>query len=446
VRFKPTLILLFIAGLAIAYFFFIEQPGHRERIASEEQAQQLTDLSGEEVRGLIIRQNDALLAFVMPDDAWQMISPVDDRADQASVNVVIGSIVNARIEERFDADEARLVQYGLADPLATIELRDSVKANLLTLDIGNLNLTKSHCYGKRQGSNEVLLLPTGIRRYASRTVFEFREKKITDFPLDRVTELRIDSDVLDVTWKKDPQGDWLTNAGRDTIRGDREAITTILRELRALRAEEFLQTSAAANYFADPAGVITLRTGNASPLEFAFARSDSQRCYVRTSENGRISGVSVAALDVFGRTFDDLRDRHVLRFDGALLAKIMLETPTTSISIVRLGGEWSFANPSFGTIEQADVGLLLQGLAKMRYREIAEEHVSDPAAYGLAAPEYRLALYDSDEQLIDELRTGSDPAVRQTYFATSQSTGLLGIVDAELIQGIERTFKSFQLQ
>jgi len=447
-RFKPTLILFVIAAAGLAYFFLIEQPGHRDQITREAREQRITELTGETVRGLVIRRKDGLLTFVKADDIWRMSSPVIDQADQASVNVVIGSVINAEIEERFPSNSVLLTEYGLADPVATIHLRDSLQSDLLSLDVGDLNLTKSHCYTREGESNTVLLLPAGIRRYALRTVFEFREKKVTELPVEDAFGIAIESDNLAVSWERNSDDQWLTVIAGDTIHGDPLAMQMILRELRAMRAESFPEDNLENKnrYFADPAGSISVRFHNASPLEFVFSHPDSQRSFVITSEHNRISGVGISSLDVFQRSLEDLRDRRVLRFDAGSLGKITLETGALNVSIFRTGTDWSFANPTLGMIEQTEISGLMQSLENMKYREIIDERLVDPSAYGLDHPAYRLTLYDSNEQIVDEVVAGASQPRRGIRHATSHSSHHLGILDTELLEGIERTFEEFQLE
>jgi hypothetical protein len=114
------------------------------------------------------------------------------------------------------------------------------------------------------------------------------------------------------------------------------------------------------------------------------------------------------------------------------------------MSIIKMGDDWSFANPSFGEIDAALVSTVLGSLEAMKYREIVEEHA--PEEYGLDHPTYRLSLFDEEDNLIDEVVTGSAETVRRTRYAASRSSGHLGVVDTEPFDEIEALFREFQLQ
>ncbi|MCK5406368.1 MAG: hypothetical protein KAJ37_02885, partial [Candidatus Krumholzibacteria bacterium] len=115
-------------------------------------------------------------------------------------------------------------------------------------------------------------------------------------------------------------------------------------------------------------------------------------------------------------------------------------------SITKMGEAWSFANPAFGEIDIALVSTFLGSLKAMKYREIIEETIRAPEEYGLDHPVYRLALYDAEGNLVDEVVTGPTQTVRRTRYATNRSSGHLGVVDAEPFEEIEDLFEEFQLQ
>jgi hypothetical protein len=445
-RFKPTLILLFLAAVGLGYYFLVEQPGHKDKIDKEEREKKLTPLTPEEIFGLVVRRNDATLTFTRSGDSWQMTDPVNDHADMRAIMVLVLSVLRSTIDQQFPADPERLAEYGLTEPIATVQIRDSLQADLLTLDIGDFNLTKSHCYVRDHRSDNVVLFHAGVRRYALIRVFEFREKKVIDFPIEEVTAVEIDSDLNRTSWNRSAVGGWFTVQDRDTIRGDSDAIDTILRELLALRARDILDGVPAGGALSDPAGSIALRFMGSLRIGLSFSGPDSQRCYIRTEGKERVNVVDASALDVFGRSLHDLRDRRVLHFDRDLLGKVTLDTETLSISILKTGAEWSFANPSLGNISRAEVSTFFGSLENMKYREIVEETIRAPEDHGLEPPVYRLALFDAQGHLVDEVVTGPTRTAQRIRYVTSLSSRHLGIADAELFDEIEGLFKEFQLQ
>lgn len=445
-RFRPTVVLFIFAAIGLGYFFLVEQPRHRRRGVAEEREQRLTMVAPDRVFGLEIAGPDAAMRFVRSDGEWRLTDPVADRADNGSVNTLIHTAANAKVDERFPADASRLSEFGLGTGATTIRFSDSLQANLLSLSIGDFSLTKAHCYAREEGSEEVLVVPAGLRRYALRGLFEYRDKRVADFEVDDVTDLDIASDGHRMSWHKSSDRGWMTQQAGDTIRGDSGALDAILHELRALRTKEILSDDAEhrTRHFSDPAGSLVIRAGD-STTAFTFSRRDGDRCYVRVEGRSRIDGIEASALDVFGRSLEDLRDRHLLRFDPKSLAKVAIETEKTDVSIVRLGEEWSFANPTLGDIDQAEVTQFVSILQDMKFREIVKQLLHDGRARELDTPVFRLVLEDSVGRILDELQSGPIQSGR-LCFATSRSSRLLGMVDAEYFETLDSLFADFTVR
>jgi hypothetical protein len=440
-RFKSTIALFVVAAAGLAYFFWFEQPSHRRRTARMESERRVTMASPRSVFALEIERPGLTMKFSRSGSEWRLTEPVRDRADEGLVNTLIHTAVNAEISERFPAESARLSDYGLAQGSVAVRLSDSLQARVLAIAIGDFSLTKTDCYVRKEESDEVLLVPAGLRRYALRGLFAYRDKRVTDFDVDAVTALRIDSKHHRMEWQKSAGAQWLLPQRGDTIRGDRVALDTILREMRALRATEILDDDETnrTRYFRDRRGSLVITSPDAR-IELVFSARDSDRCYVRVEARGRIDVVAASTLDMFDRSLDDLRDRHLLHFELESLAKMVLDTETSSVSIVKIGDEWSFANPTFGEIDQADVTRFLAVLQDVKYREIVDDRVREAHNTGLDPAARRIALLDAENRVIDEARTGPVDPIRRVRYATSLSSRLLGVVDAESLQALDSLF------
>jgi len=448
-RFKPTLILLVITIIALGYFFRVEQPRHRRQQDKAISEHRLTEIKAEDIGAATLVRPDATLVFFSRDGTWRMSKPTEDRADQASVNTLVRTVVDAQIHSQFAAEQDQLADYGLENPAATLRLGDDARDDLLVIEIGDFNLTKTHCYARERASANVLLLPAGLRRYAVRSVFEFRDKKVTDIDVDDVVTLSVASGQQQLTWHRASDDQWVSYQSADTIRGDKSSVEAILRELRALRAKDLLDDGPAdmERLFTSPAGEISLwLRSDSMKVAFLFSQRDSSGCFVKVDAKRRIELVDATALDVFDRSLADLRDRKLLHFARDRLARVALEAEGLSISIVKSGTTWSFANPTFGAIDPAAMRTFLNELESLKYRTIIEETLSDPRAYGLDPPSYRLMLYDDDGHMIDQLTSGATRPGPRLRYATSLSSRHMGTIDAEPLEEIRSMFEDFRLQ
>lgn len=444
---RLTIILLAIALVGLAFFLFIEQPRHSRQLSEAENRDRLTEIAPPDVFGLRILRPEGTLVFARSGTEWRMIEPVDDLADQASVATLLLTLVTAKIDQQFLCATDDLPQYGLADPSAVITMTDSLQHDLVELAVGDYNLDRSYCYARQSASDEVMLLPASLRRYALRETFDFRDKKVADFELSGATRIAIDSPDHDLNFFKNADGRWMTLARGDTIVGETIAVEAVLRELRGLRAVRIVDDTPAnrSRYLSRTAGRITIGFTDAPELSFVFSRPDTGWCYVSNGSSGRIEGVPATAVDVFSRTLPDFRDRRVLHFDRDHLTRIEFESGTVGVSVRKMGEQWTFSNPTYGDIDENAVTSLVSRLEELKFREILEEHLTDPAQYGLAPPALRITLFDSSNAVIDELITSETNPSRRVRDATSRSSQHLGIVDAELFVEIEQLFHDIKL-
>lgn len=444
-KLKPTLILLVVAAVAIGYFFLVEQPRHRSQLADDQRQQRLTDVESADVHTLTLQRPDGTLEFIRANNQWRMTRPVEDRADRGSVNTLVVSVLDAVIERQFAADTLKLSDYGLSEPAATLRFTDSLLTEQLTLEIGDFTLTRTHCYARSRNSDIVLLLPAGLRRYATRKTFDYRDKKVTDLDVAEVTRIDLESGRATLSWRRLSGGGWFTLASGDTIDGDKTAIESILRELRALRAKNLVDDPSVT--IDERAGVISVWSKpDSNRTRFVFGSPASGHCFLKVDGRRRVELVEATALDVFARTIDDLRDRHLLHFDPDLLARIVLDADGVSVSLTKHGTEWSFTNPTFGAVDQTAAGNLLSRLSNLKYREIVQERSTNLELYGLDEPFYSISLYNPKNQLIDRIVSGPTQPGPRTRYTTSVTSRHLGTIDAEPLEEIQELFKTIRLQ
>lgn len=423
-RSRPTLILLILAAIAAGYFFLYEQPRSKRQSADETEAERLATFDPAVVRHVLIVRPDMTIEFEGYGDVWHLMRPVKDVAEASQVNVLVYSIVNADVDRRFEAN--KLDEFGLATPDATVQLADSTDAAFFTIEIGNLNMTREFAYARLAGHDDVLLVPAGIRRYALRDLFQLRSKVVAGFDIDSVERVGVTGPGGTFAWKR-ADGRWTTVAGGDTLRGDGELITDLLKRLRAMRARALVDEPAAVS---SPAGIVDLSLSSGD-VRYTFSHPESAQCYVASSAVSRIARVDAGILDVFSQGVEDFRDRHVVSLDPDSVARVELRTATENMAIVKSGPEWTFPNAAFGNIDQAAISVMFRELGGLRYRDILSERLKDRDQWGLAPAPYELSFYDADGRLLDRLEASEMQNVGRVRYATSHSSGQLGTVDTE---------------
>ena len=444
---RTTLILLVIALAGVAYFFFVEQPRHERALQGEIEDTRLTLIDAADVIGLTIERPDVTFEFGRLDDGWIMTSPMEDLADPAAVNTLLATAAGAEIERRIAADEGDVAHYGLSPPEATLLLSTNDDADALVLHLGALTLRKEFCYAQLAGEDEVILLPAGLRRYALRTLFEFRDKRIARFAVEDVTRMIITSSERSLAWHRTGGDSWVTYQSGDTIPGDATKVEAILRELRGLRAEEILPDNPddLRNRFPDPRTITITVAPDLIDQVFIFGEQQPTGVYVRMADRERVALVESTVLYAFNRTYEDLRDRAVLHFDLAAIRRMTFQSPDLTTTLIKPGSEWAFVNPVLGEVDQRTAVMVLTNLLALKFTEILEERGPD-GDYGLDPPAMVLELYDDDDTLVDRLVAGPALTEKRVRYATSASTGYVGTIEVELLEQISGALENIKVE
>ena len=436
-RFKTTLALLVIAAAAAAFFFLVEQPRHMREVEREEREQRLTTVIPDDVHRVIISRPDVTIEFERAQDRWVMSRPTVDRAADPSVNTLIHTTLGATITRRFPIGNSDLADYGLVKPAAVIRFMRESGLQIFVIRIGDFSLRKTHCYALLDGVSDVLLLPAGLRRYAVRDLFEFRDRRVFDLPVEDVIRVGITTGSRSLAWERDGTASWFTVQDGDTIRGDKTEVETIVRELRGLRANNILFGEEAAAGFAATSGTISLiLRPDSSKITVTFSDKNNNRCYVTTTDNDRVVLIEPEILHIFEKTVEDLRDRRLLSFDGERVFKLTVETPEKTLTILKTGSEWSFANPEFGVPHQEASRGLLSRIGNLKFSRAIKERLSSPRGFGFDKPSFRLTIFDVEGHVIDRLFVGEPFGDGTLRYATSLSTRMLAGMDAAAITGI----------
>ncbi len=433
---RTTLIVVGLALGAALFFFLVEEPRYARKTQRAASEQRLTPTRAEDVYAVSILRPDIAITAAREGEHWKVMSPVVDVADDPAFNTLVLTTCRAVVERRFDVEESRLPEYGLAPPLATMRFEAKDGEGLLEVRIGDLNPSGSHCYALAGGASDVLLLPSGVRRYALRSLFEFRDKRIIDVEVSDVARIEIASRGRATSWTALETGKWFNVQKGDTTRGDKTAVESVVRELRGLRARDILagEPSVTEARFLDRSGTIRLSTRRDSAgvtLTFGAPRGDS--CYVETSGRLRVASVDTTILAVFRKTADDFRDRRILTYAKDSIAKIVWETPAQTITILKTDDAWSYANPGFGQIGERAIHRLFSTLETLEFTTALDEDFAEMTGHGFDTPLLRLTLFDAGDRVIDETAVGSLAPDGSSRYVSSRSTGILaGIAPASV--------------
>jgi hypothetical protein len=161
---RTPLILLLIALVLGGFVYFYEVQGAPQREAAQANAEKLFQFKEEEVQTLKVATQQQTLSFVktpagrLKDTVkqqidqeklskpevliWLMTAPEEAAANEGAIAYLLNLMATGSSEQRFQVPSAKLAEFGLDKPLATVEVKlNNQQTHKLVLGKPNFNRT-----------------------------------------------------------------------------------------------------------------------------------------------------------------------------------------------------------------------------------------------------------------------------------------------------------------
>ena len=167
---------------------------------------------------------------------------------------------------------------------------------------------------------------------------------------------------------------------------------------------------------ADPEIEVTLSgtglSGSSKLLIGAESPTGNMR-YVRVGEEERVLLVYARFKDALDKAPDDLRDKHILRFEEDQVFNILWRADEKTFAAERKENKWVLIEPAGEEIPESQIKSLLWRLGDLKFKTIHEEPEHPLSYYSLNKPYGRIRLMDQEKEVIVDLSFGirKKPAV-----------------------------------
>lgn len=183
-KFKlSTLILLLVAlGFGGAVYFF-EVRGAPQREAAQAEKQQLFAFTEDQVQAFTVKTKQQTLSFQRSNDrTWQMQTPTQAPADDASVAYLLNLLSTGTSDRTLTVSAKQQREFGLDQPSATVDVRlNNNETHQLIL--GKPNFNRSFLYAQADPSGDtnqdlkVLLVSMNFENAVNRPLTDWQSKK-----------------------------------------------------------------------------------------------------------------------------------------------------------------------------------------------------------------------------------------------------------------------------
>jgi hypothetical protein len=443
-RLRNTLLLaLIFAGLA-GYLYFVEV----DKAAEEAKKKTLFEIETEAVTGVTLVYPDRTIEVKKSDGKWRLTQPVDDLADEPSINNLVRAIAECEVTSTLEDVPADLAPFGLDQPKVEVKVTLTDR-ELPAIKVGKNTPVGFSTYIQRADEPKVYLTAAAFASGTDKQVKDLRDKQILTVDDATVRRIALQRPESSLTLKKTDEA-WLLE---EPITGTADAgtVRSFLSTMRSLRATDFAAEDASdlgAYGLDQPILTITL-TGEKEDDQKQLLigkENDKQEVFVKVGARPTIYTAGSFVLRDLNKSLNDFRDKTVLAF---------ATDTVTGVDVQRGDGEqfsldqkdtdtWTISTDPSTTPDKTKVTQFLTDLKDLKGYEIAAETATELEPFGLTNPELRITLRGAEgpitKLLVGAVATQED---KQEYTALREGQETIFLIRDFLFTRLNKNAKDF---
>ena len=419
-RFRTTLI-LFALALAIGLFIKFYESKRPNTQEANRRAQNVVNFERDKIEGIVIQNADERIALKRTDKKWRLESPVKDLADSNVVDNLLFDLEDWKRDttisaKEIEADKNRMAEYGVAKAKLRLKLQGpSAPPEIL---FGNNAALEGKNYVRLENSKDVFLVSQSIKNQISKKPEEFRDRKLTDTVATQVVRLSIKSAAGEMELQK--QGDHWEIVKPLRARADDQKVNDLIAQITNSRIAQFVADDAGDLHpygLAEPRGAVTIFTGgdksaaSGQILQIGGVPEKAKdQVYVRFTPRKFVYTLPNKIESILGTKPNDLRDRHLVRFDQNQLDRITIDAPGKNKTVLaRKDQNWTIVNRNNRAANAAEARRLIDLLNGEMVTNFVADVASDLPKYGLDKPQLTVTLSAFASENTAETTAGEHP-------------------------------------
>ena len=414
---RTTLVLAAITLGVLAYLRFVEmkQPSTEE---AKRQAQNVVAFDRNKINGIVIQNGDEKIEMRRRDNRWRLETPIKDQADNSLIENLFSDLENWQKDgtisaKEVEADKSKLNEYGLNKPKLRLKLigQDRPPEILFGKDAA----LEGKMYVRFENSKETFLAGQSVRKDIDKKPEEFRDRKLTDLITAQVSRVILKTPAGEMDLQK--KGDHWEIVKPLRARADDQKINDLIAQITTARIQQFVADDHGDLHpygLAEPRGAITLFTQEDKQGQLlqigSMPEKEKDQTYVRFASRGFVYTVPKKIDEILSTKPDDLRDRHLVRFDTNVLDRITIDAPDKGrIVLARKGEEWTIANRKNAPANSDEIRRFIDTVQNERVTKFVEDVASNLPKYGLDKPQLQLTFSSFASENTAETKAGEEP-------------------------------------
>jgi hypothetical protein len=428
---RTVLALLLVAlGLGL-YLWLVEMPAEQKRVEAESSAKKLVDFKEDDVQGFTIISSRGEMEIAREVGRWTIREPKPMEADATAVGEFLRTLMLAQVSRVVDETGTDLKAYGLETPSLTVSLR--LASGIQTVRVGDAGPLSATLYAKRDDSPKVFLTTLAGRDLLTKSIQEFRRKRVLPFNHLQVTRLKIAGSRETVVLYREGQGDkalWKIKAPVETA-ADQPEVKSLLFALEDLKARDIIddpkERAAKRAALGKPLATITLREEETDRTVSLFLDPrDNTAAYAEGASQEPLYQIArVAAMDLAKGLFA-LRAKQLIAAEPDQVKTLVIKTGGQEYTLSREGSAWLVDSDPNAKADAARINMFVTRVVRLQAETIVTEQPTDLKRYGLATPAAELIAAGEQGKLLGRLVFGREEQ-GLTYALGSALTGIFQV-------------------
>jgi hypothetical protein len=428
---RAALVLLIVAlGLGL-YLWLVEMPAEKKQVEAETAAKKLVDFKEDDVQGFTIISSRGEIEVAWEDGRWTIRKPRRMEADATAVGEFLRTLILAQVSRIVDETGTDLKAYGLKTPRLTVSLR--LASGTQTVRVGDAGPLSATLYAKRDDSPKVLLTTLAGHDLLTKSIQEFRRKRVVTFNSLQVTRLKIAGPRETVVLYREGQGDkavWKIKAPVETA-ADQPEVSSLLFALEDLKAQDFIddpkERAAKRAALGKPLATITLREDETDRTVSLFLDPrDNTAAYAESASQEPLYQIARAAAKDLAKGLFDLRAKQFIAAEPDQVKTLVIKTGGQEYTLSREGGAWLVDGDPNATADAARINMFVARAVRLQAEKIVTEKLTDLKRYGLATPAAELIAAGEQGNLLGRIAFGREEQ-GLAYALGSAMTGIFQV-------------------
>src|SRR6266576_5505198 len=416
-RFRTTLVLFALTAALVVFIKFYEtkRPNTEE---ANRRAQNVMNFERNKMDGDVNQNGEERIELKRADKKWRLESPVKDLADGSTVDSLLFDLEDWKKDatisgKEIEADKSRMAEYGVAKAKLRLKLQGANAPPEILF--GNNAALEGKTYVRLENSKDVFLAAQSIKNQISKKPEEFRDRKLTDIIATQVTRLSLKTAAGEMELQK--QGDHWQIVKPLRARADDQKVNDLIAQITTSRIAQFVADDAGDLHpygLTEPRGTVTIFTDNDKQGQIlqigGVPEKEKDQNYVRFAPRKFVYTMPNKIETILSTRPNDLRDRHLVRFDQNQLDRITIDAPgKTKTVLARKDQNWTIVNRNNRPANAAEARRLIDLLAGEQVTNFVADVASDLPKYGLDKPQLTVTLSSFASENTAETSAGEHP-------------------------------------